>query len=67
MKSSTNFILIDIKHDCDLVTEALMKKGIIVRSARNYGAPTSIRVTIGTREQNARFIKALEDVIKDIV
>ncbi len=67
VKSSTNFILIDVKRDCDLVTEALMKKGIIVRSARNYGSPTSIRVTIGIREQNVRFIQALEGVLKDIL
>ncbi len=66
LKSSTNFILIDVAYDCEVVTEALMKKGVIVRSAKNYGAPTFIRVTIGTKEQNSRFVRCLADVLKEI-
>jgi histidinol-phosphate aminotransferase len=66
LKSSTNFVLIDVAHDCEVVTEALMKKGVIVRSAKNYGAPTSIRVTIGTKEQNTRFVRSLTEVLKQI-
>jgi len=66
VKSSTNFILIDVQKDSDLITEALMKRGVIVRSAKNYGCPTSIRVTIGTKKQNEKFLKALENTIKCI-
>ena len=66
LRSSTNFILIDVAHDCEVVTEALMKKGVIVRSAKNYGAPTSIRVTIGTKEQNNRFLRSLTEVLKEL-
>jgi histidinol-phosphate aminotransferase len=66
LKSSTNFILIDAKHDCEAVTEALMKRGVIVRSAKNYGAPTSIRVTIGTKDQNIRFVNSLKEVLKEL-
>ena len=36
-----------------------------VRSAKNYGVPKSIRVTIGTKEQNVKFIETLEDILKD--
>lgn len=63
VKSSTNFILIDTAKDADYITEELMKRGVIVRSAKNYGTPTCIRVTIGTGEQNQRFIEALRGVL----
>ncbi len=62
VESSTNFLLIDTGQDGDMVTEELMKRGIIVRSAKNYGTPKSIRVTVGTPEQNSRFITALEEI-----
>ena len=66
VESSTNFILVDVKKDSDLVTDALEKRGIIVRSAKNYGAPTSIRVTVGKREQNKKFIRALDEALKEL-
>jgi histidinol-phosphate aminotransferase len=56
VRSSTNFIFIDTGMDGDFVSEQLMKHGVIVRSAKNYGTPTCIRVTVGTEEQNTRFI-----------
>lgn len=62
--SSTNFILIDTGQDGDFITEELMKRRVIVRSGKNYGMHTSIRVTIGTREQNSEFIKALGNIMK---
>jgi histidinol-phosphate aminotransferase len=62
VESSTNFVLIDTGLDADQVTEELMKRGVIVRSAKNYGTPTSIRVTVGTREQNLRFIEAMKEI-----
>jgi histidinol-phosphate aminotransferase len=64
VRSSTNFILIDTGRDGDLVTEELMKRGVIVRSAKNYGMPTCIRVTVGTEAQNRRFINALSELFK---
>jgi len=63
VESSTNFVLIDVKRDGDLVAGALEERGVIVRSAKNYGAPTCIRVTIGTREQNIRFLGALRETL----
>ena len=62
VESSTNFILIDTGMDGDEVTEELMKRGVIVRSAKNYGIPRSIRVTVGTEEQNEKFITAMKNI-----
>jgi histidinol-phosphate aminotransferase len=66
VKSGTNFVLIDTGRDADAVTEALMKRGVIVRSARMYGTPTSIRVTVGTADQNDVFLRALGEVVSEL-
>jgi histidinol-phosphate aminotransferase len=38
----------------------LLKLGIIVRDMNSYGLPDWIRVSIGTAEQNARFLAELQ-------
>jgi histidinol-phosphate aminotransferase len=40
--------------------EALLRHGVIVRPVGNYGLPEHLRVTLGTREQNDRFLKSWE-------
>lgn len=54
-----NFISIDLKKDAAETYQALLKKGIIVRPLTAYGMPNFLRVTIGTYEQNERFLTAL--------
>ncbi len=66
IKSYTNFILVDTRRDCRKVFDALLKKGVIVRSMHGYGFPTHIRVTVGTMKENLKFIKALEEVLKEV-
>jgi len=44
------------------VFQALLKQGVIVRPIAGYGLPDWLRVTIGTREQNERFLSALDRV-----
>ncbi|MCZ7393138.1 MAG: histidinol-phosphate transaminase [Candidatus Methanoperedens sp.] len=60
--SEANFILIDVSSStAKEVSESLLKKGIIVRDCTSFrGAGQSlIRITVGTKEQNARVIDAL--------
>jgi histidinol-phosphate aminotransferase len=45
------------------VYEALLKAGIIVRPVANYEMPDYLRVSIGLKEENERFIQALEAII----
>jgi histidinol-phosphate aminotransferase len=40
--------------------DALLRSGIIVRPVANYGLPEHLRVTLGTPEQNDRFLQAWE-------
>ena len=56
--SFANFILVRVG-DGKAVFNALMRKGIIVRDMTSYALPEWIRVSIGTAEQNARFLAEL--------
>lgn len=58
--SETNFITIDVKKDTKKICEELQKSNVIVRPLTMYGKPTFLRVTIGTPEQNKRFIDAFK-------
>jgi histidinol-phosphate aminotransferase len=62
--SATNFVIVDVKKDCKKVFEGLLKKGVIVRDMKAWGLDTFIRVTIGTRKENEKFISALKGEVK---
>ncbi len=57
--SVANFVLVQVG-DGDAVFKALLKRGVIVRAMRSYKLPDWIRVSVGTMEQNRRFIEELE-------
>ena len=61
--SEANFILIHLDRPGPAVMKELLKHGVIVRPLVGYELPNSIRVTIGTREQNERFITCLKIVL----
>ena len=61
--SQTNFILFEVKADSDVVFKEMMKRGFIIRSGNALGIPGYIRVTIGTEEQNGKFLALLEEVL----
>jgi histidinol-phosphate aminotransferase len=57
-----NFLLIDTGRDCEEDFLRLLHEGVIVRPMKIYGFPTSLRVTVGTHEQNEQFLEALHRV-----
>lgn len=61
--SHANFVLVKVG-DGDQVFRDLVRKGIIVRAMRSYALPDWIRVTVGTMEQNERFIRELKAVLR---
>jgi len=63
VKSETNFMLVDTKKDIQQVFLDLQRHGIIVRPAHIWDMPTWARVSVGTREENEKFIRALEQVL----
>jgi histidinol-phosphate aminotransferase len=54
-----NFVYADIGEDARPLFEALLREGAIVRPLHGFGAPTAIRVTVGTSEDNEFFAEAL--------
>jgi histidinol-phosphate aminotransferase len=62
--SETNFVTFDVKIDTKSMVDEFQKKGIIVRPLSMYGLPTFLRVTIGTPEQNERFMDAFVKLYK---
>ncbi len=59
-----NFVLIDVKRPSEEVYEALLQEGIIVRPMAVWGLPTHLRLSVGTEEQNAKAIAALQKVLR---
>lgn len=60
--SFANFVLVKVG-DGDAVFDKLLRKGVIVRAMRGYKLPEWIRVSVGTREQNERFVCELKAVL----
>lgn len=61
--SQGNFVLLEVKANSDEVFEGLMKRGFIIRSGNALGAPGTIRITIGTKQQNEEFLTKLTEVL----
>jgi histidinol-phosphate aminotransferase len=64
--SSANFVLVRVGNGGE-VFQRLLKKGVIVRSMVSYHLPEYIRVSVGTPEQNARFLAELPAALEGLV
>lgn len=58
-----NFISVNVKQDGLALYQKLLQQGVIVRPVANYDMPQHLRITIGTQQQNQRFVKALKQCI----
>jgi histidinol-phosphate aminotransferase len=61
--SWANFLLIDVGEGAR-VYEALLRRGVIVRPMEVYGLPRHLRVTVGTPDENQRFVDSLAAVLE---
>jgi len=61
--SAANFIAVEVPTRASLAYEALLERGVIVRSGDGLGMPGRLRVTIGTPEENAAFLTELEALL----
>jgi histidinol-phosphate aminotransferase len=61
--TEANFLLIKLGSAAETITRKLFDKQVIVRFMAAYGLPDYIRVTIGTTEENTRFIEALKKIM----
>ena len=47
------------------ITQSLLKKGVIVRNLKAFGWPNCIRISIGTADENGRFIDAIKSILSN--
>lgn len=59
-----NFVYCELGEEAAVVAKRLQAEGVIVRPLAPWGAPTAIRVTIGTPQQNAIFLNAFRKVME---
>jgi histidinol-phosphate aminotransferase len=65
-ESQANFCWFDLPGGPDSeaeIVDGLARKGVLVRAGAALGRPGALRVTYGTRQQNARFLDALRDLL----
>jgi histidinol-phosphate aminotransferase len=55
-----NFLCIDVTQDARELGRRLRREGVLIRPLGAWGAPACIRVTVGTAEQNQRFLQAFK-------
>lgn len=60
--TNTSFIYFETGEDAGELARRIQAQGIIVRPLGVWGSPQAIRVTVGTPEQNRKFIAALKAV-----
>lgn len=65
--TQTNFILVDVRGNADQLYTSMLNKGVIIRSMSAYGFDAFIRVTVGTEEENKRFVKTLAECLAELM
>jgi histidinol-phosphate aminotransferase len=58
-----NFLYCELGEDATQVATQLQAEGVIIRPLGPWGAPTAIRITIGTPQQNEIFLNAFRKVM----
>ncbi|KPK09282.1 MAG: aspartate aminotransferase [Betaproteobacteria bacterium SG8_39] len=59
-----NFLTVRVGKAADIY-KRLLKRGVIVRPVASYGLPEHLRVSVGTADENARFLAALAASLKE--
>ena len=64
-ESDANFVWLRLPDGCDEgeVVSALRVRRVLVRAGSSLGRPGALRVTVGTPEENERFIRALSELL----
>lgn len=65
--SAGNFVSVHLHRSGESVYQALLKKGVIVRPIGVYQMPEHLRISIGTPQENQKFLDALTQVLADDV
>ena len=63
--SEANFLFVELPIESDALFNQLLSKGFIIRPGSIWGLNRFIRLTVGIREQNAGFLKQLDEVLRN--
>jgi histidinol-phosphate aminotransferase len=61
--SHTNFVFVNLGIDSREIFQSLLREGIIIRPGHLWDCPTFVRVTVGTMDENRKFIGSLRKVL----
>ncbi len=61
--SRANFILVDVGRSAAEIYQKLLHEGVIVRPMTPFGMESTLRITVGTPEENRRLVRALRTVL----
>jgi len=59
-----NFLYCELNEEAAQFADRLRDQGVLVQPLGGWGAPNAVRVTLGTPEQNSRFIEVLSATIQ---
>ena len=59
LPSQTNFLLCVLPRDAARLERHLFERGVIVRPMGGYGLPRTLRISVGSRAENRRLLRAL--------
>ena len=62
-ESQTNFLLVDFGRNAAGIEAGLVARNIVPRPMAGYGLPACLRFTVGTADENRRFLQALDEVL----
>lgn len=60
--SHANFVLMELSADANAIADELLGRGVIVRPMSWMGFPRAIRVSVGTLDENERFLGAMAEI-----
>ena len=58
-----NFVCVNVGDDSEEINQQLLSYGVIVRPVSNYGMLNYLRISIGTKTENAHFIEAMTKIL----
>lgn len=66
--SYANFVMVPLESEAAALglTEALLRKGVIIRPLKGFGIPAAVRISVGTHEENVRLIEVLDSVRAEV-
>jgi histidinol-phosphate aminotransferase len=62
VESESNFLFVPVGPEAKEMSDELLRKGVIVRPLGWMGFPEAIRISVGTADENEKFLRAMTEV-----